>query len=364
MRTGKLSAGLRVIAAIAAKDIVDAIKNTTTLAVIIGTALMALSSQTLPLIMKLSPTNRVIIYDAGNSQLIKELGKNQQIRLRRTPSQRKMEDDLGEASGTVLGLAIPANFDQVLQKNDPVELDGYFAHWVSRADAAKKRAFFEDQLTQLAGKPVRINVAGHSVYPRPDAFGHPFMVSLSLALAIIIVCAFLVPYLMIEEKETHTLDVLLVSPASIGQVVIGKALAGCVYGLAASGVILAFNRALVVHWEIAALAVSCGALFAVALGLLLGTLFDNPQNLNFGAGMIFMALLAPVFLTLTSGAGLPGLLKTIMPWIPSVALEKVFRISFSGSVPMGELVSNLTSIAASAAPLLAAVVWTVRRSDR
>ena len=36
----------------------------------------------------------------------------------------------------------------------------------------------------------------------------------------------LVPYLMLEEKQTRPMDTLLVSPATAGQVVLGKALAG------------------------------------------------------------------------------------------------------------------------------------------
>jgi ABC-2 type transport system permease protein len=183
-------------------------------------------------------------------------------------------------------------------------------------------------------------------------------------IAIITICASLVPYLMVEEKESRTLDALLVSPASIGQVVVGKAIAGMVYGLVAAGVVLAFNRTLVVHWELAILAAACGTLFAVAVGLLLGSIFDNPQNMSLWMGLTLIILLLPAFLSLAASSALPKLPRAIMPWIPSAALTKAIRISFSGSVPLDQVFLNLGIVLGSTILLLTTVVWIVRRSDR
>jgi ABC-2 type transport system permease protein len=361
--SGSLRGHVRIIGAIAAKDILDAIKNKTTVSVILGVAVLMLSSQAMPLIVKVSSVHRVVVYDAGESRLVPELKKNRQLRLIKASSQQEMEEILGEASGAMLGLALPADFDQALESDRPPELSGYFAHWVSRSDAIEEQAFFEAQLTELAGGPVRVNIEGNVVYPQPDSDGQPYMFSTVLVVAIITISAFLVPYLMIEEKETKTMDALLVSPASIGQVVIGKAIAGLVYGLAAAGVVIAFNQALVVHWGLVILAAFCGASFAVAIGLLLGSIFDNPQNMSLWVSLIFIVLLMPVFLAMTR-LNLPGILRTIMPWIPSAALAQVFRISFSGSVPLDQVLSNLGIVVGSAMLLLVAVVRIVRRSDR
>ena len=362
--SGKLRKNLRIVWAIASKDIVDAIRNKTTMSVILGVAILMLSSQALPLLLKLDRTPRVVVYDAGESRLVELLGKSKDLKLRVMGSEQELEDTLAEASEVLLGLVIPAGFDQTLEAGDQAELEGYFAHWVSESDGAEKRAFFEQQLTEMAGKPVGINVEGNAVYPGPDSEGQSVTVSMSLVIAITTICGIVVPYSMIEEKETHTMDVLLVSPARVSQVVIGKAMAGSVYGLAAAGVVLAFNQALVVHWGVAILAMICGTLFAVAVGLLMGSMFDNPGSMNLWFGLVVGVLIVPVFLNVMKAPSWPKIVTTIMSWIPTVALARIFGVSFSGSAPLGLVLPDLGIVVGSATLVLALVVLKVRRSDR
>ena len=190
------------------------------------------------------------------------------------------------------------------------------------------------------------------------------MVSMYIVVGMVLISAILVPYMMIEEKERHTMDVLLVSPASVGQIVTGKAIAGLIYGLSAAAVVLTFNRVMVVHWWLAILAVVCGALFSVGIGLLLGSICDNPQSLGMWLGPIALVLLAPMLLGLVMGSKLPGIVTTIIPWMPTAAMAKVIRICFSDRVPLAETVVSLGVVAGCAAALLVAVAWVVRRSDR
>jgi hypothetical protein len=70
---------------------------------------------------------------------------------------------------------------------------------------------------------------------------------------------------------------------------------------------------------------------------------------------VFLSMLKP---------SLPAFLSTVMPWIPSAALDKLFRISFSGGVSLDQALSNLGILVGSALLLLSAVAWIVRRSDR
>jgi ABC-2 type transport system permease protein len=275
-----------------------------------------------------------------------------------------MEELLGESSGATLGLLIPADFDSRLKAGQPIALDGYFTHWVNFSDVAETRDFFAAELTALAGTEININLSGHAIYPQPDSDGQPFMVSLSLTVVIMTVCVFLVPHLILEEKETRTIDALLISPASISQVVSGKAIAGLVYGLAASGVVFAFNRVLIVHWGLALLAALCGALFAVALGLLLGSLFNNPQNLNLWTGLVFAVLLMPTFLLMAVDSRLPGLFQSVLPWFPSVALAQIFRVSFASRIAWDIVLPNLAGVLGGAVLLFVIAVWLVRRADR
>ena len=362
--SSKLAENLRVVWAVASKDIFDAIRNKTTMSVVLGVAILMMSSQALPLLLKLDRTPRVVVYDAGESHLVEALGENKGLILLEVASQQALEDTLGASRETLLGLVIPVGLDQTLEAGEHVGLNGYFAHWVSESDATERSRLFEQHLSALVGQPVPIKLEGNIVYPQPDSDGGPFMVSMSLVIAIVTICGIVVPYSMIEEKETHTMDVLLISPASISQVVVGKALAGLVYGLAAGGTVLVFNQALVVHWGVAILATICGTLFAVAVGLLLGSLLDNPGSMNLWFGVVVTVLMMPVFLNVMKVPSWPKIMTTIMSWLPTVALARIFGVSFSGSAPLGLVLPDLGIVVGSAALVLALVVWKVRRADR
>jgi ABC-2 type transport system permease protein len=183
-----------------------------------------------------------------------------------------------------------------------------------------------------------------------------------MVLALVIIGGFLVPYLMLEEKQAHTLDALLVSPASAAQIVIGKALAGLAYTLTAAAVIIAFNLAAVVHWDILVLSVACGAILIVPFGLALGSLFDTPQQMSLLVMIPVLLLMAPVFLVTLGAAG--GPMASILPWLPTVALGRALLLSFSGSASLLVALPYLAIVLGWSLPVYAVVVWLVRRADR
>ena len=73
------------------------------------------------------------------------------------------------------------------------------------------------------------------------------MVTTTLAIALLTIGILLSPLLIIEEKESHTFEALLVSPASFTQVIAGKALAGASYCLIAALAVLLLTHNLVVQ---------------------------------------------------------------------------------------------------------------------
>ncbi len=360
----KLSASLRIIWAIAFKDMVDAIKNKTILSVVLGVGLLMLSGMALPLLMGLADIHRMVIYPEADSQSLAQLGGDIDFDIIPVESPEQMEAYMTQVGGKVMGLAVPADFDQLIASDGEVILEGYFVHWVNETDAAEEREYFEAQLSDIFGKPVRINAEGNQVYPPPDSDGQPFMTAISITIAILTISIFIVPYLMIEEKETKTMDALLVSPARISEVVVGKALAGLIYGLTAAAIVMAFNQAMIVHWWLAILAAICGTLLTVAVGLLLGSIFENPASMNLWLGMVMAALMLPVFLVNSMKAEWPEIVKFILTWIPSVPLSKLFRISLSGSVLPDQVLLYFGVVLGSAALILAVVAGIVRRMDR
>ena len=159
------------------------------------------------------------------------------------------------------------------------------------------------------------------------------------------------------------MDTLLISPASVRQVVLGKALAGLFYVLTAVLAAFVFNWTFVVNWGLAIVAVLCGALLSVGLGLMLGIFFENKPLLNTWVMILLQPLLIPVFLSMIDPI-LPEALRTALPWVPTVALSMLFRISLTSGATLAQVMTHLGVVLASVVLVLAVVVWKVRRVDR
>jgi ABC-2 type transport system permease protein len=190
------------------------------------------------------------------------------------------------------------------------------------------------------------------------------MVALVLLVAVILITVMVVPQLMIEEKETRTLDALFLSPASVSEIVAGKALAGIVFALLGAGVVLVFNAMMIQNWALTLATLLCGALFAVAVGLLLGTVVEDQQSLNLVLGFVFVFLIFPAFLVNAMGPNWPEWVRIILPWIPTVALSNLLRISFSDTLEIGEIIGGLVLVLVSAAALYALVTWRMSQLER
>lgn len=359
-----MNKNLRIVWAIAAKDIVDALKNKNTLTVILVVLFMIAFYRFMPTLESGGQLPNVLIYDAGASSLVTALEGSSRLKLYpRYTSQEQMESDLANWDVPELGLVVPADFDRALASGEPVELAGYVLHWVSDSQANELRTLVETEIADRLGKPVRINLEGNIVYTRKDSTGLALTATVSVIFTLVMVGISLIPNLMIEEKRTKTLDALLVSPAGSGHVVAGKALTGLFYGLTATAVALACNAALVTHWALTVLAAVCGALFVVSLGLLLGSLTENRQQLTLWAWVLILPLLLPVFLSIMDDL-LPATAIAVMRWIPTVALGRVLRVSFAARAPLADFGPELALIVGCTALALGAVAWLVRRSDK
>lgn len=364
MEKTSLVQNLRIISAIASKDIVDAIRNKTTISIVLGIGMLMLSAQATPLLLKLKSVDTAVVFHPGESVLIDELASGEEFEIRRVPSREAMEGSLAEAGEVQIGLVIPGEIDALAAAGDEIELQGFYAYWAKASEVEELAGFFERALSESIGVPVAIDVDNPGVYPRPDADGQPMMISMSLVVAVLTIGSFLVPYLLVEEKMKHTIEALIVSPASYSQVVLGKAIAGLFYCLTAAAVVFAINFTMISQWWLAIVGVLVGAIFTVSIGLLVGSIFENPGSMNLLLGLILIILMIPVLLGQMVTSNLPSILTDLFPLLPSVAMSTVIRMSFASQVQVDQLLQNLGVMVAGAAILLSLVVWKLRRLDR
>jgi ABC-2 type transport system permease protein len=364
MEKRTLMQNLRIIWAIASKDIVDAIRNKTTISIVLGIGFLMLSAQATPLLLKLRSVQTAVVFHPGESDLIRELASSEEFDIRREPSREAMEASLAEAGEVQIGLFIPGDIDALAAAGDRIELQGFYVYWAKASIVEELAGFFERALGEIIGAPVSIDLDNPAVYPQPDADGQPFMISMSLVVAVLTIGSFLVPYLIVEEKEKHTIEALIVSPVSYSQVVIGKAVAGLFYCLTAAAVVFAINFTMISLWWLAIVGVLVGSVFTVSIGLLAGSIFENPGSMNLWLGLILIVLMIPVLLGQLVTANLLPVVSNLLPLLPSMAMSTVIRMSFANRVQVGQLLQNLGVMVVGATILLALVAWRLRRLDR
>jgi hypothetical protein len=354
---------LRVVFAIAGKDVVDAIKNKSILSQLFTLAFIIVLYKFLPSFENGDGLPQLALYDAGSSRLMADMEDSAAFDLVMMDSQTDMEAYVEDRDTVVLGLVLPTYFDSWLDSGEGIDLEGYVVHWASDSEVTETRTYFERTLSDLAGAPIQIRTDGNIVFSKPDSRGLAFLTSLSAVLVIVIAGVFIVPLLMLEEKQSKTLDALLVSPANPGLIVLGKASSGSIYCLIAAGAALALNHTLVTQWGLAILTAFCGVFFSVSLGLLLGSIFEVRQQLTLWGFVLINVFCIPLFLSLMEDI-LPAGVMRVVQWMPTVGLMKLFRVSFSNRAPMSILGPELALVLGSTGIILTAVIWVMRRSDR
>ena len=351
---------LGIVWAIARKDVVYALQNKTILSLVVGVCMMVLMSKALPLILALSGKKTVVLYDAGRSRSIAGLKTRQDMRLIRVRSFEDMHEVLTTADEAQLGVVLPADLDQQIASGQPLVLSGYAAHWVGQKEVDRLSGLFGEALGELTGQDVTVVMAEERLYMRPE-WGS--MVCGVIVLVIVLTGSLLLPYLLMDERQSKTLDALRVSPATIRQVVVGKALAGSVYCFAAAGIVFAINYAMVVQWGLAVLAAFCCALFAIGVGLLMGSLFESAQAMSAVGGLLLALLVGPVYLPEQVIEGVP-LIGDLVSWFPPVVLEKMICFSFSNLTPGSDLWVRLGGVLGMVLVLYLAVGFRMARLDR
>lgn len=356
--------GRRILWAILAKDLREALSNKLLLSILIGCALVLLNGAVLPLLIEFQWKPSAVVYDEGRSTLIRGLMARDDFRIRLAESRDEFEETITDGPGTWLGLILPADFDQRAGDPTGIGLEGYVAHWADENKVRESTALFEEQLGLAAWSMVHIDLQGHELYPTADVGGQLSINLLTAMIAIAAIGVGVTPLLLVEEKETHTLEALLASPAHFSEVVLGKALVGCVYCLLAASVALAFNARYIVHWEVVLLTAVMSAAFVVALGMLIGILADNPTSAAIWATPILLILLGTTVAQFFMNPTWPAALREGLRWAPGSAMINLFRLSLTGEVSSSLLWGNVAALAGAACAVYLLVVWRMRRLSR
>lgn len=363
MRT-RIGNSLYVIGTIALKDIVDAIKNYALLGLILALILMLGFPRIINLILE-QPAPPLLWYDAGGYSLPANLADGDQLDLRLVSSMEEFEQILSTSGynvGVELGVMPPDDLEKRLASGEEIVFDGYVS-WMNRGRGERLAEESAASLSEALGQTVRIETQDNYLIPAANSGLLSGMNSLT-AITITLMCGLTVlPTLIFEEKQSRTMSVLLVSPASINQIVVAKAIAGGFYIAVISAVVFGLNFKGIVHWQAALLYTAACVLLSVAIALVLGSFFERQQEIMGWVGIIMALILAPLFVDLV-GISVPTPLDGLIPWMPSVALSDILGSAFSADFSWVAVAVDMADVTAVSLLLYGLVVWRMRQQDR
>jgi ABC-2 type transport system permease protein len=346
---------------IGTKDILDALKNKSSRANIIIMVGMVFFLYWMGTLRPFDKDVNVVVYDEGNTSLMIDkttIGDGATYSFREASSLQEMETKMAYQN---LGLVLPAGFDQTLASGTTPILSGYI-FWVDRMKVTELEAKYSQAFSEILSQPVQVVIGQNIIIPQANADGMQATVAYQMTYYVFMTALSLIPQLMLEEKQTRTLEALLTSPASSGQVVLGKAFAGFFYILVIGGLGLALGWAYIVNWGMALAAFLGYALFAVGLGLALGSFVKSMKQVGLWVVLLILLLVIPPLFYMESN--LKAGIRMILTWFPSSALASLFRFSLSTGVTPAQVWPNLAVAGLSIMAVFGLVIWKVRRSDR
>ena len=321
----------RTVLVIAWKDILDAIKNRYLLLSMILPVGLSLMFRLIFGGAANAGTLRVVVYDPGGSRLTENLRTTDAITLVNVGSLDELNKEVaGDAVG---GIVIPRNFDQEVDSGNKPELTVYLNIHKGGGELAVFRDILYQQVWAMgkAGAPVRMVWTQSAVQEASAAGGSApdegfrmdyYLLVMFLVMSLTMTGSFVVPLLLVEEKEKHTMDFLLVAPVTPAEIAAGKAVTGLAYSLLSAGVLLLLNQGVSGNWPVTFLAVVLGALFLVMAGLLMGSLLHTMMQINTWSTIVMMVLLAPTWLSVLQP---PAPIDTIIRLVPTFYLTEILN---------------------------------------
>jgi ABC-2 type transport system permease protein len=357
----KISDMLYYAWAIAMKDVRDAFKNKATRTNILVLVGLVIFFYWMSNLRPFDKSVDIVVLDQGSSNIQLDritLQDGSELDFRSAASVSDLDQKMAYQD---LGLVLPEDFDQQLASGDQVALSGYI-HWAKRGQVVELENKYSAMLTELLGTAVIVTIGDNILLPPYDALGMASTAAFHVYFAIFWMALTVVPFLIIEERQTKTMDALLVSPASPGVVVSGKAIAGLILVIAIAGFSIALNGIYIIHWGWALLGFLFTALFAIGLALLLGSLIRSPQQVPLWILPVAFLFVVPGFFA--DEPNLAPNAKAVMDWLPGVAFNRILGFSVSDGAVGSVLGVNLVIALVAIIVVYALVIWQIKRSDR
>jgi ABC-2 type transport system permease protein len=358
---------LRTTLAIARKDTLDIVLNKSTLVMLLTPVLLTIFFAVLSGLLGSKPV-RLFIYNpehSGVSQAASSTLSRSQIVFASSPQEVSSAFAPSKSTAYALGLVVPAGFDDSLRRGEQPHLALYLnGNELNEIQRQTVVHALNDYASNLSHPQPAVDIAITTIHASSSTFNPDlgiFYVVMALLTSISAGIS-LVSTLLVEEKEKKTLRVVLVSPASLTDVVMGKLLVGLGYQLLISVVVMVVLNGLVGIFPLVLLFVLLVTCFGLALSLLAGSIFRTTSALGGFLGIVSLLFIIPTVFSGPLGVlfGNDAILHFVRA-LPTYYMADGLLSALQGQIVIGNIFLDLGITLGCTLPCLATAVWILHR---
>ncbi len=273
-----------------------------------------------------SNTPRLGILDEGNSNLISLFVGQSHIDTRIYTDGERLRADV-ERGVVEVGVVIPDSFDTAVVDNTETDITVLF--WGEGNTLPRATIVFAlaNHIVTISGRDIPASIDAVSLGSGEVVSWSERLIPLLVLMSIVLGGTMIPAVSLVDEKAKRTLRALLVTPTSLFDVFVAKALLGICVSVVMGLVILVVNRAFGTQPTLLVITLILGATVAAFFGIALGTLAKSIDGLFTLIKPMALILYAPAIIELFPQ--IPAWLAQIFPTYYIV--EPVMRISQDGA---------------------------------
>jgi ABC-type transport system involved in cytochrome c biogenesis permease component len=356
----QLLKNLRIVLAIAWKDILEGWKNKIILTSILTAIFLVAFYTYLPDLTRGDELPLLVIYDPEEYIENKDTVNLTDFNHRVESEENIFLYELRDHETPVIGVKLEQDPHQS-KSTSPLILQGYTPYWMNSAQVESIKSSAEVALQSVLNTSVRINTDGNIVYPIMDnnPYGKTFVATAGLLVQLALLGLSMAPQLIVEEKENQTLQAIIVSPANFMHFILGKTLAVLFYTTLTTIIGLIFVGPLVIHWGLVLLSLFIGMSTLILPGILLGVLLKSKGQIQIWVWVMFIPIILPIFFSIVRI--LPKWLMNIIDWWPTVALARLLRAGFTLNPPLNTYGGEIIYLLSLSLVVLLITLWIVKQ---
>lgn len=298
------------------------------------------------------------IVDEGNSQLVTLLEASSSVTSIEYDESSELKEAVAEGAVDG-GIVLPRDFDSSVLRGDEVKISIYI--WGE--SLAKHRTILTVTVTnlirELAGQEAPVEIEAVTLGDQESIPWNDRLLPFIVLMTVMIAAVALPGSSLLAEKEKKTVDALVITPATIGEVFLAKGLLGVILGVLMGVVILLLNQALGSQPGLLVMLLFLGSIMAAGAGLLVGAIAKDLKSFFASMKIFGIILYAPGIIYLFPG--IPQWIGKVFPTYYIV--EPIVEISQRGG-GWPEIAADVVVLIGLNIVLIALVAFTISRKKQ